>query len=98
MSWCALSAVVMCETMWVLERSYKLSKPAIIGVLESILGKDLFHIEHDSAVRRSLQSFQTGKGSFADYLIGEIARQAGCRDIVTFDLGLRGAAGFTMLA
>ena len=93
-----LSAVVMCETMWVLERSYKLSKPAIIGVLESILEKDLFQIEHDSALRRSLHVFRAGNGSFADYLIGEIARQAGCRDTVTFDRALRGAVGFTALA
>ena len=44
-----------------------------------------------------LESYRDGKGSFADYLIGEISRHAGCPDTVTFDRALRCAAGFTVL-
>jgi predicted nucleic-acid-binding protein len=32
-----------------------------------------------------------------DYLIGEIASAAGCRDTVTFDRALKGSLGFTIL-
>jgi len=58
---------------------------------------DLFRVEREPLVRRSLQHFRHGKGNFADYLIGEIGSEAGCRDTVTFDRALRDAPGFQML-
>jgi len=90
--------MVLCEMAWVLERRYGQPKSQIIVALEQILGMDQFRIEYDSMIRRSLEAFRNGKGSFSDYLIGEIARQHGCRDVVTFDRGLRRTAGFTVLA
>lgn len=48
-------------------------------------------------MRRSREAFRMDKGDFADYLSGEICREAGCTDCVTFDGGLKGAAGFTLL-
>ena len=53
--------------------------------------------EREDAVRRSLELYRHGPASFSDYLIGEISREDGCRDTVTFDRGLRGAPGFTVL-
>ena len=92
-----LAAVVLCELVWVLARSYHQTKPVIVGILEHIVEDELFQIEHHSIVRRSLQAYRQGRGSFADYLIAELSRGAGCRDTVTFDQALRGAAGFTVL-
>jgi predicted nucleic-acid-binding protein len=51
----------------------------------------------NALVRRSLELYREGKANFSDYLIGEISRQAGCRDTVTFDRALKGAPGFTLL-
>jgi predicted nucleic-acid-binding protein len=34
---------------------------------------------------RALESFQLGKGDFADYVILEHARAAGCDQVATFD-------------
>jgi predicted nucleic-acid-binding protein len=48
-------------------------------------------------VRRSLDAFRDGRGDFADYAIGEMCLAAGCQDCVTFDRGLKDAAGFTLL-
>ena len=93
-----LSVPVLCETVWVLARLYSQTKVVVIEILEEILAKDLFQIEHEDAVRRSLQAYREGKAGFADYLIGEVSREAGCRDTVTFDRELRGAAGFTVLS
>jgi predicted nucleic-acid-binding protein len=92
-----LSAIVLCELAWVLARTYGQTKPAIVEDLELILDREQFEIEHHALVRRSLESYRHGKGSFSDYLIGEIGQHAGCRDTVTFDRALRGAAGFTLL-
>ena len=93
-----LPAPVLCELVWVLARTYKQTKAAIVPLLEHILDEQLFRIEHDAAVRRSLRAYRDGKASFADYLIGEISREAGCRDTVTFDGALRGTGGFTVLS
>ena len=90
--------LVLCELVWVLARSYGQAKAQIIDVLEHILEAEQFHIEGDVIVRRSLDAFRDGRADFADYLIGEICRKAGCEDCVTFDRALKSAAGFTLLS
>jgi predicted nucleic-acid-binding protein len=93
-----LSILVLCELVWVLDRSYGQTKAQILAVLEKLLEMDLFRIEQESLVRQSLNHYRPGKGSFPDYLIGEISQRAGCRDTVSFDRALKGAPGFTVLA
>jgi predicted nucleic-acid-binding protein len=90
-------AIVLCELVWVLARRYDQSKSQIVQTLEQILDMDQFRIEYDAIIRRGLESFRNGKGNFSDYLIGEISMHHGCRDIVTFDRGLKHAAGFTVV-
>ena len=92
-----LSTLVLCELLWVLSSSYGQTKTMIIQVLEQILEMDQFRVEDDALVRRSLEAYTRGKGNFADYLIGEIGRRAGCRDTVTLDRALKGAEGFTVI-
>jgi predicted nucleic-acid-binding protein len=93
-----LPAIVLCELVWVLARSYDQEKSQIIQAIEQILDMDQFRLEYDAIVRRSLAAFRNGKGSFSDYLIAEISKQHGCRDFVTFDRALKNTAGFTVLA
>jgi predicted nucleic-acid-binding protein len=92
-----ISLVVLCELVWVLSRSYQQMKAEIVRVLEYILETRLFQVENEPIVRRSLETFRIGRANFADYLIGEICRESGCDDCITFDGGLKGAAGFTLL-
>ncbi len=93
-----LPAIVLCELVWVLAKRYDQGKSQIIQAIEQILDMDQFRLEYDAIVRRSLESFRNGKGNFSDYLIGEISKQHGCRDLVTFDRALKNSAGFTVLA
>ncbi len=92
-----LSVVVLCELVWVLSSVYGKVKVEVVRILELILQTKQFQVENDALVRRSLEAFRTGRGDFADYLIGETGRTAGCDDCVTFDRALAGAAGFTVL-
>jgi predicted nucleic-acid-binding protein len=89
--------VVLCEFVWVLSRSHGQVKAEIIQVLDYILETRLFQVENDPIVHRSLDAYRAGRADFADYLIGEICREAGCEDCITFDRGLKGARGFTVL-
>jgi hypothetical protein len=68
---------VICELAWILDRRYGQTRAEICEALERVLRVELFRFEHESLVRRSLEMFRTGKAHFADYLIGEICRQAG---------------------
>jgi predicted nucleic-acid-binding protein len=88
---------VLCELLWVLERTYRQTKAEIVFTLEGLLGVALFQFEQYPAVHRALAQYQRGRAGLTDYLIGELAAQAGCRDTVTFDRGLQGAPGFTLL-
>ncbi len=89
--------LVLCELVSVLDRSYHHAKAAILAALDQILETDLFVIENDGPVRRMIEDYRAGKGNFADYVIGNIAKQAGCSDTVTFDRALSGTEGFTLL-
>lgn len=93
-----LSAIVLCEVVWVLAAYYDQPKAQIVRALEEILSMDHFRIEYDAVVRHSLELFRNGKGDFSDYLIAGICRQHGCRDFVTFDRALKNSAGITVLA
>jgi predicted nucleic-acid-binding protein len=82
---------------WVLDRTFGLEKMELIETLEKLLAVEFFRFDRESTVREGLEQYRRGKASFPDYVIGEISRQAGCRDTVTFDRDLRGAPGFTVL-
>lgn len=92
-----VTVLVLCETIWVLDRVYKQSKVQIVEAIESLLAIDLFRFEHERLVRRAFNEFRQSRADMPDYLIGEIAIAAGCRDVVTFDRALKGAPGFTIL-
>jgi predicted nucleic-acid-binding protein len=92
-----ISVPVLCELVWVLERIYGEPKPPIVNALNGLLELDFLRFDQPFAVRRAFEQYRRGRAHFADYLIGELAMQAGCLDTVTFDRGLRGAPGFTIL-
>ena len=92
-----ITVLVLCETIWVLDRIYRQSRVQITDAVESLLLTDLFRFEHDRFVRRAFDRFRESKADFSDYLISEVAAAAGCRDTVTFDRALKGSPGFTLL-
>ncbi len=92
-----ISIPVICELTWVLSFSHGFAKAEIADALKRMLDQPLFAIEREPLVRKALQSYRDGRGGLADYLIGELASDVGCRDTVTFDKRLRSSSGFTIL-
>ncbi|HEV1284630.1 MAG TPA: type II toxin-antitoxin system VapC family toxin [Bryobacteraceae bacterium] len=92
-----ISIPVICELTWVLSVSHGFAKIEIADALGRLLDQPLFQVEREPFLRRALESYRDGRGGLADYLIGEIASDAGCRDTVTFDKRLKGSPGFTLL-
>jgi predicted nucleic-acid-binding protein len=92
-----VSIVALAETVWVLERFYRLKKQEIAIVIERILGADALLVEHEAEVATALTAVWEGRGSFADALVGAINNQAGCSRTLTFDQKALRLPGFELL-
>lgn len=80
-----LSDVVICETVWVLVAAYRVPRAEIGATLGRLLMAAHLRFEDPDRLSRALEAFLAGKGDFADYVIREEARAAGCDRVATFD-------------
>ena len=94
---CFISAIVLCELAWVLRSAYRVSQADLILTLDRILGTTQFIVGDKDIVRRALDQYRAGRTDFADYVIGALHQDAGCRKTVTFDRRLRGHQAFQVL-
>lgn len=93
-----LSTPVLCELAWTLRGArYRHRDEAVVGILDRLLATPAIEIQDRDAVQRALRDFEAGPGDFADYLIGHLAREAGCSDTVTFDRRLAESPLFALL-
>ncbi len=90
--------VALCETIWVLESVYRYPKKQVAEAIEHLLRIDVFRVEDVDAAWCALRAWRTGKADFADHLIGEIDRRAGCTRTLTFDRTAASIPGFALLA
>ena len=80
-----VSDIVLCELVWVLGSGYGHDRDAIAAALARLLAARQLRFDSAENVFRALEAYENGKGDFADYLIREHARSAGCDTVVTFD-------------
>ena len=93
-----ISTVVLCGLVWVLAGpTYQFDRTSIAALLDEMLKARAFVFQARERMRRALDLYRGGGADFADYLIGEENRQAGCTDTLTFDRRLREAPGFAFL-
>jgi predicted nucleic-acid-binding protein len=90
-----VSDIVVCETVWVLTAAYRVKRPAVIAILRDLLRAKQLVFSAPDSLSRSLDAFAAGRGDFADYLIREHARAAGCEQVATFDRALLTDRDFT---
>jgi predicted nucleic-acid-binding protein len=83
-----VSDIVLCELVWVLSASYRVPRGEIAATLERLVQAKQLAFADAERVRRATDAYATGGGDFADYLIREHARDAGCSAVVTFDRAL----------
>ncbi|MFB9952832.1 PIN domain-containing protein [Rhizobium puerariae] len=79
-----VSALVIAETAWVLNRRLKYPMPVVSDLLLDLISADGLVVEYTEELD-ALLSVAQPKADFADYLIFWSARRAGCRSVVTFD-------------
>ncbi|MES1199387.1 MAG: type II toxin-antitoxin system VapC family toxin [Pseudomonadota bacterium] len=82
-----VSNVVLAELIWVLAASYGIARDRIGAIVERLVNAKELVIENAACARRALAIFQSANVDFADALIAELAHEAGCTEVVTFDRG-----------
>ena len=89
--------VVMAETAWVLERSYRRTAIQVAEALERLLRAETLIVESEQEVFASIIAMQLGQATFADALIEELGAKVGCDHTVTFDEKASRLPGFRTL-
>lgn len=89
-----VSDVVLIEITWVLGRSYQVNRRGVHGVLGRLLQARQLSFRNRALLLQALDRFEKGKGDFADYVVSELAKEAGHQDVLTFDQALLKEAGF----
>jgi predicted nucleic-acid-binding protein len=91
-----VSILTMAETVWVLSRIYDLTDLEIAGAVERMLQADTLVIQNEQEVFTATVTLRTGRGSFADALIGALGKWAGCASTLTFDKKASRLKGFEL--
>jgi predicted nucleic-acid-binding protein len=89
--------VVLCELVWVLETAYDYGRSEVAATLDRILRTAQFQIPDKETVWGAWMDYRSGKGDFADYLIGRANARLGAVTTVTFDKAMKGHKHFRML-
>ncbi len=76
---------VLIELVWVLSRTYGLSRNAVSNAIFGLICTEVFVLELEEEVRRALEIFSGSKADIADILIEAAGRRAGASEMVTFD-------------
>ncbi len=79
-----LSLVGVIELYWVLRRAYGVSAGRCAELLDGLLDARELRVDRDAIVRAALAASRGGL-DFADAVIAELGRAAGCARTVTFD-------------
>ncbi|MBB2890968.1 PIN domain-containing protein [Flexivirga oryzae] len=78
-----ISLVTVVELYWVLRRAYRVSPARCTELLEGLLDARELRVGQDDLVRAALRD--ADGLDFADAVIAELGRTAGCERTVTFD-------------
>jgi predicted nucleic-acid-binding protein len=91
-----ISVVAMVETVWVLERAYRLAVHEIAAAIERILQADVLVVENEQEVFTAMIALKEGQGSFSDAVIAALCTRAGCSSTLTFDQKALRLPGFEL--
>lgn len=91
-----INNIVMCELIWVLERGYKYPREEIGKLIKQMLSTEEFSFENQELLWLALNQYNQNNLDFADALIGEINKELGCIETLTFDKGALKANNFKL--
>jgi predicted nucleic-acid-binding protein len=92
-----ISLVTMVETVWVLDTVYGLPAQEIAQAVERMLQVDTLVVQNEQEVFTAMVALKSGRGSFADTLVGALGIWAGCGSTLTFDRKAGRVEGFKVV-
>jgi len=90
-----VSLVTVVELSWVLRRAYGVDAGRCDQLIGGLLDAGELRVERASVLRTALSSH--GRADFADAVVAELGRAAGCDHTVTFDRRAARDAGMSMV-
>jgi predicted nucleic-acid-binding protein len=91
-----VSIVTMVETVWALDRAYRLTTTEIAAAVERMLQIDVLVLENEQEVFNAMIALKGAHGSFADATIAALGTRAGCSCTLTFDQKALRLPGFEL--
>lgn len=92
-----ISIVAMVETIWVLDRAYRLERNEIAAAIERILQIDVLVVENEQQVFTAFVAFREASASFSGAIIAALGENSGCSYTLTFDGKAARKSGFRFL-
>jgi predicted nucleic-acid-binding protein len=92
-----ISIPTIVELVWVMHKRYKIKRDEIVRSLLKLLRDGGLVFDRVEYVADAVSRFQTGRADFADYMIEQTCRLAGCTKTLTFDQDAASCAGMTLL-
>jgi predicted nucleic-acid-binding protein len=80
-----IPALVVLETVWVLESVYEVAKQEVLNSIDELLLMPILEFEIQSAIRSFVTSARETKIDLSDLLIAHAAKFSGCECVLTFD-------------
>lgn len=91
-----ISLVALAETVWVLQRHYRLRPVDVAQIVQGLLEAPTVVVDSAAEVFLALTAVQEGRGSFSDVLIAALGAKAGCSTTMTFDRKASRLPGFSL--
>ncbi len=80
-----INHITLCEIVWVLQRSYGVTKPQMRKIIEGLITTKQLLVENVEVAWKALRAFNENNADFCDALIGQANIYNGCGHTVTFD-------------
>lgn len=93
-----VSTVTLVETVWVLSRAYRMPRADITPILEGLLRSRELVVEQAEIHYAALGAYQSTPADYADAVIAQSGRRAGCVETVTFDRNAAAGAKMRLLS
>ena len=93
----AIPAIVLAETVWVMEDVYGADRDQIATIVETLLRTANLIVQGAETAWRALSRYRAGNADFADSLIERTCVELGCRQTFTFDKQAARHAGMTLV-
>ena len=92
-----VSAVVLCELVWVLRRAYGYGKEQVVEVIQSLMSSADLVVDRVDDAWRALREYEAGSADFSDYYIGQMNRTLQAKTTYTLDRKAGSGSHFTLL-